>query len=274
MADNSGDPLPSVWSVPILIGAPMTLIASRMRLLAFTLIVSAALPAQGQPAKTHSGRKPAAAVLPDTLEQRIVACASCHAIKERNDAFFPHIAGKPAGYLYNQLINFREGRRQNPMMTYMVDHLPDAYLQEIAEYFSRQRATTLAPQAGVAAPAELERGRVLVTAGDAGRKLPACIACHGEKLGGVAPAVPGLLGLPRDYLNAQFGAWKGKTRHAAAPDCMAGIAAQLTDADIFAISSWLTTQPAAGVRPAASFASPPPLACGSIPDDATPAVAP
>jgi cytochrome c553 len=113
-----------------------------------------------------------------------------------------------------------------------------------------------------------------VTAGDAGRKLPACIACHGEKLGGVAPAVPGLLGLPRDYLNAQFGAWKGKTRHAAAPDCMAGIAAQLTDADIFAISSWLTTQPAAGVRPAASFASPPPLACGSIPDDATPAVAP
>jgi cytochrome c553 len=254
----------------------MTSIASRLRLLACALILSlsAGLPAHGAPARPLPGRKPAPAVLPDTLEQRIAACASCHANKERNDAFFPHIAGKPAGYLYNQLLNFREGRRQNPMMTYMVDHLPDAYLREIAEYFSRQRATVMAPQAGVAAPAELERGRILVTAGDPGRKLPACIACHGEKLGGVAPAVPGLLGLPRDYVNAQFGAWKSKVRHATAPDCMAGIAAQLTDGDIFAISSWLSTQAAAGLRPATGFAAPPPLACGSIRDSATPLEAP
>jgi cytochrome c553 len=29
------------------------------------------------------------------------------------------IAGKPAGYLYNQLLNFRDGRRNYPLMTYI-----------------------------------------------------------------------------------------------------------------------------------------------------------
>ena len=38
------------------------------------------------------------------------------------------------------------------------------------------------------------------------------------------PAVPGLLGLPRDYLNGQLGAWQTRQRHATAPDCMATIA--------------------------------------------------
>ena len=74
----------------------------------------------------------------DSLEQRIKACTACHAQKERHDAFFPRIAGKPAGYLYNQLLNFREGRRQYPMMNYMVEHLPDDYLREIADYFAAQ----------------------------------------------------------------------------------------------------------------------------------------
>ena len=32
-----------------------------------------------------------------------------------------------------------------------------------------------------------------------------CASCHGAAMTGVAPAVPGLLGLPRDYVLAQFG---------------------------------------------------------------------
>ncbi len=38
---------------------------------------------------------------------------------------------------------------------------------------------------------------------------------------GRAPFIPGLLGLPRDYLNAQLGAWRNGQRHASPPDCMA-----------------------------------------------------
>ena len=207
------------------------------------------------------------AVLPDTMAQRLVACASCHAKKDVNDAFFPRISGKPAGYLYNQLKNFQQGRRTYPLMSYMVEHLPDAYLQEIADHFAAQHLPAPPVQSSDAAPAVLERGRQLVMQGDARLKVPACIACHGDKLTGVAPAIPGLLGLPRDYLNAQFGAWRNKTRRAHAPDCMAEITARLSLSDVTAISSWIGTQPVSTeARPATAIARPLPMPCGSAPD--------
>jgi cytochrome c553 len=206
-------------------------------------------------------------VLPDTMEQRVIACTSCHAKDQGKDAFFPRISGKPAGYLYNQLINFREGRRRYPLMTYMVDHLPDAYLHEIADYFSSQHLKAPLVQPTAVSQAVLERGKQLVTQGDKAIKVPACIACHGDKLTGVAPAIPGLAGLPRDYVNAQFGAWKNKTRRAHAPDCMAEVANRLSLDDIAAISSWLGARPLpADPAPATAVTRPLPLACGSSPE--------
>ncbi|GAB3472613.1 c-type cytochrome [Massilia terrae] len=237
-----------------------------MRLFAHTAVaVSLSLSATAQAASD---------AVPDTLAQRLTACTSCHARKDPQgvpgtDRYFPRIAGKPAGYLYNQLINFREGRRQYPLMTYMVDHLPDAYLHDIADYFSNEHLPYPPPAASDAAPAVLERGRQLATKGDATLKVPACMACHGERLTGVAPAIPGLAGLPRDYINAQFGAWRNKTRKAQAPDCMAAIAARLSLADVAAVSSWLAAQPVPpDASPATSIARPLPLACGSMPEAA------
>ncbi len=210
--------------------------------------------------------------VPDTLAQRLLACASCHArIDARgnpvNDSYFPRISGKPAGYLYNQLLNFREGRRQYPLMTYLVDHLPDAYLREIAGHFAAQPPAAHAAEASSMPAQLLERGRQLVMQGDSARKLPACVACHGQRLTGVEPTIPGLLGLPRDYVNAQFGAWRNKARRAHAPDCMAEITARLTLEDVNAVSHWLAAQPTpSDPRPAASIARPLPLACGSAPE--------
>lgn len=210
----------------------------------------------------------AAQPLSDTLQQRIAACSACHASKQRNDAFFPRIAGKPAGYLYNQLINFRDGRRHYPVMVHMVEHLPDSYLREIATYFSQQHPVPAAPLPANAGVAALERGRILATAGDTTLGVPACSACHGAQLGGVAPAIPGLLGLSRDYINAQFGAWKNHQRQALPPDCMAQVANRLSAADIAAVSSWLAGQQAAPqARPASSMPTLPlPLQCGSALD--------
>ena len=206
------------------------------------------------------------AVLPDTMAQRLLACTSCHAKKDVNDQYFPRISGKPAGYLYNQLVNFREGRRNYAIMNYMVDPLPDAYLREIAAHFAAEHLSAPPVQKPDVSAAVLERGRVLVMQGDTRLGVPACIACHGEKLAGVAPAIPGLLGLPRDYVNAQFGAWRNKTRRALAPDCMADITARLALSDITALSSWIALQPAApGARPASALAQPLPLKCGSVP---------
>ncbi|MYM23829.1 c-type cytochrome [Duganella sp. FT135W] len=206
---------------------------------------------------------------PDTLEQRVAACLACHSVKERGDAYFPRIAGKPAGYLYNQLRNFRDGRRHYPMMTYMVTPLPDAYLREIADYFAAQHPPYPPAAAGSgtnASAAQLARGEALVRQGDAAKKVPACVACHGAALAGVEPAIPGLLGLPSDYINAQFGNWKNQTRRAAAPDCMADIAARLSEADVASVSAWLSQQPPdAAARPAANLPAPLPMSCGSMP---------
>jgi len=45
---------------------------------------------------------------------------------------------------------------------------------------------------------------------DMAERTRACTACHGIKLTGVQDHVPGLLGLPLDYLNAQLGARQGR----------------------------------------------------------------
>jgi cytochrome c553 len=226
-------------------------------LLAVTVIASAAnAPAQSK-------------ATPDTIAQRAAACMACHGKEGRaaSDGYYPRIAGKPAGYLYNQLVNFRDGRRkQYPLMTYMVDPLSDAYLREIAEYFAGQHPPYPPPQRPDVSQAVLDRGRVLVTSGDASKQVPACIACHGKNLTGVAPSIPGLIGLPRDYLNAQFGAWKDGARRAAEPDCMALIASRLTLDDISAASAWLASQPLPGDTAPASMASIDklPIGCGSV----------
>ncbi|XLZ72194.1 c-type cytochrome [Massilia sp. SR12] len=204
--------------------------------------------------------------LPDTMEQRVAACMACHKANEQGDAFFPRIAGKPATYLYNQLLNFKQGRRHYPMMTYMVEQLPDAYLREIAQYFSEQHAPYPPPAPTSATPQMIERGRVLVHQGDPARKVPACVACHGAAMTGLAPAIPGLIGLPRDYINAQFGAWRNQKRKAHAPDCMAAVANRLSDADVAAVSGWLAAQPAdPSARPATALPKPLPMECGGLP---------
>ncbi|MGJ7915306.1 c-type cytochrome [Massilia sp. LXY-6] len=214
--------------------------------------------------------------VPGSLAQRLAACTSCHGSASAPSAaagsggqrqYFPRIAGKPAGYLYNQLINFREGRRQYPLMTWMVQHMSDDYLHEIADYFSREHLPVPVLDRSSLPAAELERGRQLVTRGDAALKVPACIACHGERLSGALPATPGLVGLPRDYINAQFGAWRNGSRHALAPDCMGTIASRLSLADVSAISAWLAGEPLpADATPARAVARPLPLACGSAPE--------
>ena len=209
------------------------------------------------------------APVPDTIGQRLLACTACHGKQGRaaSDGYYPRIAGKPAGYLYNQLVNFRGGRRQYPMMTYMVNHMSDAYLREIADYFSDQHPPYPAPQPFALTSADFQRGQTLVQRGDASKKIPACIACHGNAMTGVLPATPGLLGLPRDYLVAQVGAWQTGVRHAAAPDCMSQVAKRLSAEDIGAVASWLAAQPipegAAAVAPSSLKL---PLACGSVPN--------
>ncbi len=204
----------------------------------------------------------------DSIARRAAACTGCHGKEGRAaaDGFYPRITGKSAGYLHEQLLHFRDGRRQHAAMAHLLAHLTDDYLGELAGHFAGLDVPYPPPRAAALSAATRDRGRRLVESGDASRDLPACVRCHGDALVGVAPGVPGLLGLPRDYLNAQLGAWQTGLRHARAPDCMAKIASMLTPSDIEAVSAWLASQPVPGNgKPATAFAQRPPLSCGSIP---------
>jgi cytochrome c553 len=207
-----------------------------------------------------------ASAFEDTMAQRTLACSACHGKEGRAgpDGYYPRIAGKPAGYLYNQLLNFRDGRRHYGLMARLLDPLSDAYLLEIAQHFAGLDLPYPAPAPSAASPAALRRGEQLALHGDERSRVPGCVQCHGAALTGVLPNTPGLLGLPRDYLLAQLGAWRTGQRQAHAPDCMAGIARRLAPDDLAAVTSWLAAHPLpANTHPAPALPAPPPIACGS-----------
>jgi len=186
----------------------------------------------------------AAPKVQDTMAQRLQACTPCHGREgvATADGYFPRIAGKPEAYLFEQLLNFKEGRRGHATMRHLVQPLSPAYLREIASHFAGLDLPYPSPERAVADPMVLQRGRLLVHEGDSGLKLPACVQCHGQALTGMLPATPGLLGLSKDYLSAQLGAWRNGLRAAREPDCMKHISRRLQEADIHAVSAYLASQ--------------------------------
>ena len=208
-----------------------------------------------------------AARAPDTIEARVLACTSCHGAGGRGSAGFPRLAGKPAGYLYNQLAAFRADRRHYPPMNYLLEFLPDAYLHAMADYFAAQHPALPPPGTPIVSKELLDLGESLVTLGDPSRGIPACSGCHNPHLTGMEPAIPGLLGLQPSYISAQLGAWRYGTRTAPAPDCMQMVAARLTETDVTAVAAWLSALPAPGDAnlPIAQGSLAMPLPCGSEP---------
>jgi cytochrome c553 len=231
-------------------------------LCALLLICSLPAPAQG----TDTAQDP--------MARRMQVCAACHGREGRaaSDGYYPRIAGKPAAYLYQQLRNFRERRRGYAPMVHLVKNLTEDYLLEIAGYFAALDLPYPPPRPGRTDPRAMQHGEALVQRGDKVRGIPACVTCHGESLTGALPGVPALLGLPRDYINAQLGAWQTGLRGALAPDCMARVAVRLSPNDIAALSMWLASQAVpTGARPAPAPArSADDPVCAGLPDSGAP----
>ena len=207
----------------------------------------------------------------DDLGERLAACAACHGAHGegvQGAEYYPHLAGKPAGYLFEQLKGFREGRRINTQMTWLVQFADDAYLQAIADYYAALPPRTRAADTGAGDLTAERRATAenLVRHGDPARGVPACSECHGSALTGLEPGVPALVGLPAEYVVAQFGNWRNGIRRGAPPDCMHDVADHIAPEDIRAIAVWLSQQSNAdGQRPASAGSFVPPKACGSLP---------
>jgi cytochrome c553 len=205
---------------------------------------------------------------PDNIETRVLACTPCHGLRGQGtqDDYFPRLAGKPAGYLYNQLVAFRDGRRHYAPMNYLLEFQNDAYLKAIADYFMSQDPPYLPRRTGPTDGAVLALGQTLATKGDPSRGVPACAACHNPEFTGLQPGIPALVGLRPNYISAQLGAFRYGTRTAAAPDCMQLVAGRLTENDVTALAAWLSSLPApAKPTPLPQGSLVTPLVCGSEP---------
>lgn len=203
----------------------------------------------------------------DAMIERLTACAACHGARGEGAPgaeYYPHLAAKPAGYLFAQMQGFRDGRRHYPQMVYLMQNWDDAWLARIAAFYADQpmaipHHVPPSPQD----PARHARAVRLVHEGDASLGLPACASCHGPQLQGREPGVPALTGLPVDYVIAQLGGWLTQARHSLAPDCMAQVVKKLPPGDIRSVSTYLAGLPAdADARPLPASDEVLPLACG------------
>ena len=144
--------------------------SSALYLLASSLLASIVLSLGAARAQTTPQQPP------DTMAARVLACASCHGAEGEgtSDVYFPRLAGKPAGYLYNKLVAFRDGRRKYPPMNYLLDFLPDPYLKQMAEHFASLRPPFPAPAVPTVSKDILARGESIAVNGDPQRGVPAC----------------------------------------------------------------------------------------------------
>ena len=149
-------------------------------------------------------------------------------------------------------------------MRHLTQHMSDEFLRDIARYFSAlDLPYPPAPGHGLSARQQ-QTAEQLVFKGAPERQLPACASCHGSRMAGRLPAMPGLLTLPADYLIAQLGAWRTGLRAAAAPDCMADVAQRLTNEEVSVLARWLSAQSLPpGTRPDLGSVQPLPVDCGS-----------
>jgi cytochrome c553 len=169
---------------------------------------------------------------------KAATCVACHG-ENGNSASpaFPSLSGQPKQFIVSALFQFREGKRQNEVMSPMAAKLSNADMNDLAAYFSAQPA--LAPQHKTA-PANVDKGRQLSVQNN-------CVACHAANLMG-QQHIPRLAGQQKEYLRAQLASFKASTR-GEMDGVMTSAAQALTADDIDVLADYLAGLPvAAGAR--------------------------
>lgn len=155
-------------------------------------------------------------------------CAACHGAggNSANPAV-PSIAQQPAQFISTSLFMFREGNRKDPQMTPMAANLSNAEMDELAKFFTAQKA---------APPKHKTSAENARTAPELAKKFN-CTQCHGAKLLG-QQHIPRLAAQQFGYLKVQLRGFKAGTR-ADIDGNMTSAAQALTEKDIEVLSDYL-----------------------------------
>jgi cytochrome c553 len=166
-----------------------------------------------------------------SLPEQVSFCETCHG-KGGNStvAGTPSIGAQPVTFLENQLVFFREGLRNAPVMEPIAKKMTDAEITALARHFAAQPARSLA---GPADPALTARGKQLA-------ETMHCGQCHLPRYEGRAQ-MPRLAGQREDYMiDAMIGYRDGK--RTGADTTMSEVLYGMNDADIKALAHYLARQ--------------------------------
>ncbi|UCB56028.1 MAG: cytochrome c4 [Thiotrichales bacterium] len=164
-------------------------------------------------------------------------CAKCHGdAGVSDDPDDINIAGMSASYLFKQLRDYKDKKRDDRDMYKNVRELEDEQMADLAAWFA-----SLSP-----APANPDRVltdavRKLVFYGDPERLLKACASCHGRRGQGGQFDHPALAGQNRTYLVDSLVAFQEEDRENDIYGRMRDISKSLTEDEIEALADYYAT---------------------------------
>ena len=161
-------------------------------------------------------------------------CAKCHGdAGVSDDPDDVNIAGMSRSYLFKQLKDYQDKKRDDKDMYKKVKKLDDKQLADLAAWFSAQEPAK--PAADRTMTAEV---RKLIIRGDPDRLLKACAACHGRKGQGGQFDHPALTGQNKTYLIDMMDAFKEEDRTNDIYSRMRYVSEVLSDEEIEALASY------------------------------------
>ena len=175
-----------------------------------------------------AGAQTAAAAAAAAAPEKAALCVGCHGPGGRAVLpGFPSLAGQTSRYMVLQLRDFQEKRRSDPQMSPMVAGLTRDDMQELSDYFSKQKPaiSTFNPDPEKARLGKLKADETL------------CTMCH---LGGFAGQneIPRVAGQHYDYIVKQLTDFKARTRTNDAGS-MTSVAGTLNAQDIENLAHYL-----------------------------------
>jgi cytochrome c553 len=167
---------------------------------------------------------------------KAVVCQACHGANGNSvNPEWPSLAGLGADYIAEQLKNFKEAKRNNPVMMPNAANLSPDDMADLGAYFDGQVNTGLE-----ADPSYWQAGEKLYRVGDKARAIPACMACHGPTGRGNEPAkFPALRGQHSVYVVKQLNEYASGARATGPNGIMPTIAKRLTADDVRNLASYL-----------------------------------
>ena len=169
-------------------------------------------------------------------KEKSATCAACHGLDgNSSNPTWPNLAGQHTEYTEKQLHDFKSGRRKNDEMAPMVMLLSDQDIADLAAYYAAQQ-----PRTGVTQPENVELGERLYRAGDAGKGLAACMACHGPNgTGNPAAKYPRVNAQHAVYTEIQLKAFKTEERANDQSSIMRDVAGRMSNDNIKAVADYL-----------------------------------